>query len=113
MEWACTGDAPPPAADGYAHRVSTPRRAWLVAVVGSVLALVGVAVLLLGPRPDVSFAWYAYAPMSDTFFPTGPLVLDRGRGWAVAVGIVGLVAVGWAAGFLAGRGSQERSRHST
>jgi hypothetical protein len=54
-------------------------------------------------RPAVSFGWFAYAPLSGTAFPSGVVFLDPTHWWAIAVGIVGLVAAGWAAGFLAGR----------
>lgn len=90
-------------AEGYSHSVSPQRRAWFLLAAGSVLFLVCVAVLVLVRRPAAGFGWYAYAPLSDTAFPSGFLFLDPTHWWAVAVGIVGLVAAGWAAGYLAGR----------
>jgi hypothetical protein len=68
-----------------------------------VLFLVSVADLVRVGRPADSFGWYAYAPVSDTAFPSGMVFLDPAHWWAIAFGIVGLVAAGWAAGFLAGR----------
>jgi heme/copper-type cytochrome/quinol oxidase subunit 1 len=75
----------------------------LVLAAGGVLCLVSVAVLVQVRRPAASFGWFAYAPLSDTAFPSGLVFLDPTHWWALAVGIVGLLAVGWAAGFLAGR----------
>jgi heme/copper-type cytochrome/quinol oxidase subunit 1 len=98
--------AAPSAVDGpwrYARTVSPRRRAGLLLIAGGALFLVGVGVLLVGPRPSAAVGWYAYAPLSDTALPPGVLFVDPTQWWAVVVGIVGLVAAGWAAGFLAGR----------
>jgi hypothetical protein len=94
------------AAEGYSHSVSPRRRAWLLLAAGSVLLLFSAAVLVHGRRPADSFGWYAYAPLSDTAFPSGFVFLDPTQWGAIAVAIVGLVAAGWAAGFLAGRGAR-------
>ena len=85
--------------------MSPQRRAGLVLVTGSVLFLVSVAVLLLVPRSEAAFGWFAYAPLTGNAFAPGFLFLDPAHWWAVVVDIVGLVAASWAAGFLAGRRS--------
>ena len=72
------------------------------------LFLVSVAVFLLVPKSNAAFGWFAYAPLSDTVFAPGFLFLDPTHWWAVLVGIMGLVAAGWAAGFLAGRRVHQR-----
>jgi len=83
--------------------MSSRRRAWLLLVAGSVLVLVSVAVLLLVPTSVASFGWFAYAPLSTTAVTPGFVFLDPTHRWAVVVGLAGLIAAAWAAGFLAGR----------
>ncbi len=83
--------------------MSPRRRAGLLLAAGSVLVLASLAVLLLVPRSAASFGWFAYAPLTYTSAAPGFLFLDPTHRWAVMVGVVGLVAASWAAGFLAGR----------
>ena len=87
----------------YAHGVSQQRRAWLLVIAGSVLVLVGVAVLLWIPTSGAAFGWFAYAPLSDSVFTPGFLFLDPTHRWAVVVAIVGLIVASGAAGYLVGR----------
>lgn len=88
--------------EDYAHSVLSRRRAGLLLLAGSGLFLGSVAVLLLVPRSDAAFGWFAYAPLAGTAFTAGFLLLDPINRSAIAVGIMGLVAGSWAAGFLAG-----------
>jgi heme/copper-type cytochrome/quinol oxidase subunit 1 len=61
-----------------------------------VLFLVRVAVLLLVPRSEAAFGWYAYAPLTDTALTWAFVFLDPTHWSAVVVGIVGLVVVAFA-----------------
>ena len=82
--------------------MSPQRRAGLLLVAGIVLFLVGFAVVLV-PGSDASFGWFAYAPLASTDLLAGLLYFETTRWGSAVVGVVGLVAAGWAAGFLAGR----------
>jgi heme/copper-type cytochrome/quinol oxidase subunit 1 len=77
----------------------------LVLTAGLVLIAVGVLVFVLVPSADVG--WFAYAPLSsDQTFTTGGSLRPAHR-WAAALGIVGLVATSWAAGYLTGRRTEQ------
>lgn len=66
---------------------------------------VGVAMLAFAPTNQ--FGWFAYAPLpsGDAFMPG--VVLGTVHLWGAAVGAVGLVVAGWAAGYLAGRRARQ------
>jgi heme/copper-type cytochrome/quinol oxidase subunit 1 len=69
-----------------------------------VLVLAALAVLLMVPTSSAEFGWFAYAPLTDTVVMSGSFsLLDPTHRWAVAIGVTGLIAASWAAGFLAGR----------
>lgn len=81
--------------------MSPQGRAWVLLAAGSVLFVGSVAVLVLVPEAGAGFGWYAYSPMADEP-PPDLMFPDPASRWLIAAGGAGLVAIGWAAGFLAG-----------
>lgn len=79
---------------------------WGVLVIGLVLAVGGLVVS--GSQPT-SFGWFAYAPLSDSFFMPAPsplVVMPTGAAAMLAIGVA-LIA-GWAGFQLGRRGPRER-----
>lgn len=61
-----------------------------------------VALFAFVPSAVVLSGWSDYGPLPGTGSP-GVLYVDSLHRWAAALGLVGLGAASWAAGFLAGR----------
>lgn len=82
--------------------MSSRRRAVVLLLVASAIAVISVGTFLLTPAAVGSFGWFAYAPVSGDVFGH-MLFLDVTPRWAFVVAVASLIAAGWAAGFLAGR----------
>lgn len=81
----------------------TPRWLVLLAIVAAVVLLTGSGLYVWGLR-TATFDWFAYAPLSDdVFIPEPPPGLARQRAGEVLIA-VGLLASGFVAGLLVGRG---------
>lgn len=78
----------------------------ILVALGVLLVAVG-GITVLRAEQEVSFGWFAYAPMSDTTFAPGVTVLRTSTLWAwasvVAGGIVLVGTVAYVVGLARGR----------
>ncbi|AZZ52917.1 hypothetical protein C1I64_13305 [Rathayibacter festucae DSM 15932] len=72
-------------------------------VAGVLLVVSGIVVSAATPR-EVSFGWFAYAPLSETMFsPVGTMVVPPGLATAAALIMLGLLVLAFCAGWLLAR----------
>ncbi|MCM6761836.1 hypothetical protein NB037_05325 [Rathayibacter sp. ZW T2_19] len=70
----------------------------LVPALGVLLLTAGVVVALATPR-EISFGWFAYAPLSDSLFPPpGTLLVRWEQLVAAALAVLGLLVLAFGAG---------------
>ncbi|MCJ1702739.1 MULTISPECIES: hypothetical protein [unclassified Rathayibacter] len=78
------------------------RRRLLPVVAGALLVVIGIVVAATTPR-EVSFGWFAYAPLSETMFSPGTMVVTPGLATAAALIVLGLLVLAFCAGWLLAR----------
>lgn len=67
------------------------------------LVVIGIVVAATTPS-EVSFGWFAYAPLSETMFsPVGTRVVTPGLATAAALIVLGLLVLAFCAGWLLAR----------
>lgn len=82
---------------------------WFVPAIGSAMIVGGVATAVVATPREVSFGWFAYAPLSDaTFTPDGLIVLTGGALGALVVAAIGVAVLAFWAGYTV-RGSRPRT----
>lgn len=65
--------------------------------------MIGIVVAATTPR-EVSFGWFAYAPLSETMFsPVGTMVVTPGLATAAALIALGLLVLAFCAGWAVAR----------
>ncbi|NRG41300.1 hypothetical protein HRK28_10245 [Rathayibacter sp. VKM Ac-2835] len=78
-------------------------RRWLLPAAGVLLVVIGIIVAATTPS-EVSFGWFAYAPLSETMFsPVGTMVVPPGQATAGALIVLGLLVLAFCAGWLLAR----------
>lgn len=76
---------------------------WVVPVIASATIVGGVAAAALATPQDVSFGWFAYAPLSEAAFtPDALIVLTGGAFGGLVVAAVGVVSFVFWAGYTFG-----------
>lgn len=66
------------------------------------LVVIGIVVAATTPR-EVSFGWFAYAPLSETMFSPGTMVVIPGLATAAALIVLGLLVLAFCAGWAVAR----------
>ncbi|WP_133962905.1 hypothetical protein [Rathayibacter sp. PhB151] len=75
---------------------------WLLPAAGVLLVVIGIVVAATTPR-EVSFGWFAYAPLSETMFSPGTMVVIPGLATAAALIVLGLLVLAFCAGWAVAR----------
>ena len=82
---------------------------WFVPVIASAMIVGGVAAAIVATPREVSFGWFAYAPLSEaTFTPDGLIVLTGGALGGLVVALIGVAVFAFWAGYTV-RGSRART----
>lgn len=82
---------------------------WVVPAIASAMIIGGIAAAVVAAPREVSFGWFAYAPLSEaTFSPDGLIVLAGGALGGLIVAVVGVALLAFWAGYVV-RAARERS----